>query len=140
MIKVAIAADEGMVSPHFGHCRGYTVAVVDGGRISDIGYVANPGHEPGLLPRLLAGHGVQRVIAGGIGQRAQMLFAQNGIGCITGVEGRVDDVLAAFAAGTLVAGGSLCDHDQVNEGGTSHQCREDAEGGPGAGGSTHRGR
>ncbi len=139
MFKVAVATDDGMVSPHFGHCKGYTVAVVDGGRLMDVEFVPNPGHEPGLLPRLLAIHGVQRVVAGGIGQRAQMLFAQSGIACITGVQGTVDGVLSALAAGTLAGGASLCDHDDASQGDVVHKCR-DTKADPGSAGFADGGR
>lgn len=123
MTRIAIATDNGTVSPHFGHCSGYTLAQMEDGRLVAKTFVANPGHEPGLLPRLLAGHDVQLVIAGGIGQRAQMLFSQQGIDCITGVTGPVDAVLAALMAGKLAGGASLCDHDNTDQSGPSHQCR-----------------
>lgn len=111
MHKIAVASDDGQVSPHFGHCKGYSIAVIDGGAVVGTGYLDNPGHEPGLLPRLLAAEQVNCIIAGGIGQRAQMLFAQHGITCVTGVQGNVDDAIALYAKDALRAGESLCDHD-----------------------------
>lgn len=70
----------------------------------------SPGHEPDRLPRLLADHQVQVVIAGGMGPRAQQLFARCGIDCIIGASGPVDQVLAAFVNGDVKVGASACDH------------------------------
>ena len=123
MIKIAIASDNGQVSPHFGHCRGYSIALVDGGVVVATSYLDNPGHEPGLLPRLLAGEHVDCIIAGGIGQRAQMLFAQHGIACVTGVQGTVDDAIALYAQGALQAGQSMCDHDAQGAN-DKHKCND----------------
>ena len=44
-----------------------------------------PKHEPGAFPRWLHSLGVQVVIAGGIGQRALVLFAQQGINVVAGL-------------------------------------------------------
>jgi len=70
----------------------------------------NPGHQPGLLPKLLAQEGVECVIAGGIGNRAQALFSDSGIKVIPGVQGEADVVVDAFLTGELKAGQNLCDH------------------------------
>jgi len=123
MLKIAVASDNGQVSPHFGHCRGYSLAMIDGNAVVGTGYLDNPGHEPGLLPRLLAAEQVQCIIAGGIGQRAQMLFAQHGITCVTGVQGSVDSAIALYAKGALQAGQSMCDHDTQNAR-DEHRCED----------------
>ena len=47
-----------------------------------------PPHEPGLLPRGCTNKGSNVVIAGGMGQRAQQLFAQSGIRVLVGDAGR----------------------------------------------------
>jgi len=124
MTKIAIASDNDRVSPHFGHCAGYTLATIEGGRTLAVDYVANPGHEPGLLPRLLAKHGVNCIIAGGIGYRAQEIFARDGISCLTGVQGTVTDTISMFAAGALVSGDSLCDHETSGDSSSEHACRD----------------
>ena len=43
-----------------------------------------PQHEPGMLPRWLKGLGANAIIAGGMGSRAQGLFAEEGIQVIVG--------------------------------------------------------
>jgi predicted Fe-Mo cluster-binding NifX family protein len=74
--------------------------------------IPNPGHQPGFLPRFLAQKGVAVIVAGGMGPRAQALFAQNNIQTITGVQGEVKPVLNQLIAGQLTAGEDLCDHPQ----------------------------
>jgi len=70
--------------------------------------VANPGHQPGFLPGFLKELGTELVIAGGMGGRAQELFAQQGIELIVGVSGVVEDVIALFEKGELVSSGEVC--------------------------------
>lgn len=110
MMKAAISADASEVSPHFGRCAHYEIVEIDDGRIVGRETLANPGHAPGALPRLLKEHGVSVVVAGGMGPRAQQIFEQFGIQTITGVSGSIDRVAEALAAGTLKGGEDLCDH------------------------------
>ena len=86
-MKVAIATDQGYVSAHFGRCPSYTIFEVVDGKIQDKEEIDNPGHQPGFLPRYLAEKGVSVIIAGGMGPRAQGLFAQNDITTFLGVQG-----------------------------------------------------
>ena len=68
-------------------------------------------HEPGLLPRWLAEKGVTQIIAGGMGARAQQLFAERGIQVVTGAPADDPETLVkAFLSGTLVTGENACDH------------------------------
>jgi ATP-binding protein involved in chromosome partitioning len=70
-----------------------------------------PPHEPGLLPRWLAERGAQLIIAGGMGGRAQQLFAQNGIQVVVGAPAEAPETLAAaYLGGTLRSGENLCAH------------------------------
>lgn len=50
------------------------------------------------------------MIAGGMGTRAQQLFAENNIQVVAGASGQVDDVIEAYLKGNLRAGKNLCDH------------------------------
>jgi predicted Fe-Mo cluster-binding NifX family protein len=45
-----------------------------------------PLHEPGVLPRWLSEMGATTIIAGGMGVRAQQLFAQNNIQVVVGAD------------------------------------------------------
>jgi len=70
-----------------------------------------PRHEPGLLPPWLAERGATVIIAGGMGQRALTLFAQQGIRVVTGVPAEAPEKLVEdFLAGTLQTGENVCDH------------------------------
>ncbi len=109
-MKAAISADTTDVSPHFGRCERYEIIEIDDGRIVGREVLANPGHAPGALPRFLKEHGVNVVVAGGMGPRAQQIFEQFGIKTITGVSGSIHRVADALAAGTLKGGEDLCDH------------------------------
>ncbi|MDN5375761.1 MAG: hypothetical protein PWQ39_801 [Thermacetogenium sp.] len=109
-MKIAIPSQGNSVCPHFGHCEQFVIAEVQDGKVIGKETVAAPPHEPGLLPRYLAGKGVDVVIAGGMGSRAQQLFAQQNIRVITGASGLIDDVLAAFLGGNLETGPNVCDH------------------------------
>lgn len=117
-MKLAVATDGTMVAAHFGRCEAYTLVDVAGGQVGGREVVANPGHEPGFLPRFLAGLGVDVIVAGGMGPRAQGLFAERGIRTVVGVTGPVDKALEHFAAGRLAAGDSLCEHGPGHE----HDC------------------
>ena len=109
-MRYAIAADADQVSPHFGRCERYELVDVDDGQVVARGALANPGHEPGLLPRLLKESGVQVLVCGGAGPRAVNLLAELGIGMFAGVSGNVEDAVAAILRGELIGGESTCEH------------------------------
>ena len=67
-------------------------------------------HTNRVCCRMLAEKGVNVVIAGGMGSRAQDLFAQRDIQVITGASGSIDDALTAFIQGNLKTGPNVCDH------------------------------
>lgn len=109
-MKIATACDGTNVSPHFGRCERYLLAEVNGTNIELLGWLENPGHEPGALPRLMQEQGVHVVLAGGAGPRAQQLLAASGIELVTGVTGDSLQALQAFAQGNLEPGDSACEH------------------------------
>lgn len=109
-MKVAVPSEGTNICVHFGHCESFTIAEVEDGKVLNKKVLDAPPHEPGLLPRLLAGEGVDVVIAGGMGSRAQDLFAQQNIKVISGASGSIDDALAAFIKGNLQTGPNVCDH------------------------------
>ncbi|MCX5810134.1 MAG: iron-sulfur cluster carrier protein MrpORP, partial [Proteobacteria bacterium] len=79
-MKFAVPTNEGKLCAHFGHCEAF--ALIDAnkdGTIVNETYVTPPPHEPGLLPPWLSQQGVNCIIAGGMGSRAQQLFAQQGV-------------------------------------------------------------
>jgi predicted Fe-Mo cluster-binding NifX family protein len=109
-MKVAISTDQGYVSAHFGRCPAYTVVEIKEGQMLSREEIPNPGHQPGFLPQFLSEKGVNCIIAGGMGPRAQALFAQKNIESIIGVQGTVDEVIEKFIKQELEAGEDLCGH------------------------------
>lgn len=113
MMKIAIPLANNELCMHFGHCEQFAIIDADeqAKTIAKTELVTPPPHEPGLLPRWLAGKGVTLVIAGGMGGRAQDLFAAQGIKVLTGAPvGAPEKLVAAFFAGSLVLGANTCDH------------------------------
>lgn len=112
-MKIAVPVANGRLCLHFGHCAQFVIHEVDPAakRTLRREYLTPPPHEPGVLPRWLHEQGVNAVIAGGMGQRAQQLFTQNGIEVIVGApDGDPDEIVAAYLAGSLKAGDNVCDH------------------------------
>ncbi len=107
-MKIAISTDVGFVSAHFGRCPSFTIAEIEEEKILKIEEINNPGHQPAFLPNFLAERGVKYIICGGMGRRAQGLFAEKEIIPIVGVTGKVTEVIDKFVQGKLEAGESLC--------------------------------
>lgn len=119
-MKVAIATEGNQVSAHFGRCQCYTIFDVDNKEIKGKNSVDTPGHQPGMLPRFLNERGVDIVIAGGMGPKAQNLFSALNIQPVIGICGNVDDVIRDFVNGTLEGGESLCNHGTEHHQGCDH--------------------
>jgi ATP-binding protein involved in chromosome partitioning len=111
-MKFAVPTHERKLCAHFGHCEAFALIDTDGdGKIVNELYVNPPPHEPGLLPVWLSQQGVNCVIAGGMGSRAQQLFAENGIRVITGAMGESPkEVVEQYLKGSLQTGANTCDH------------------------------
>ena len=103
----------GVLASHFGHCAEFTFIEADcaAGIIGEMKKAAAPEHEPGLLPRWLAEQGADIILAGGMGSRAQQLFAENGIEVVTGVqELSPEEIVKKYLNDDLVTGSNACDH------------------------------
>ena len=112
-MKIAIPIVDGQLCMHFGHCAHFALVDVDekSKKIVVQKLVEPPPHEPGVLPKWLHEQGANVILAGGMGSRAQQLFQQNGIQVVVGCPAAAPaDLVAAFLAGTLVAGENVCDH------------------------------
>jgi ATP-binding protein involved in chromosome partitioning len=111
-MKFAVPTHEGKLCAHFGHCEAFALIDADGdGKVTNEIYVNPPPHEPGLLPEWLSQKGVTCVISGGMGSRAQQLFAQKGIKVITGALGESPkEIVEHYLKGTLQTGANTCDH------------------------------
>jgi ATP-binding protein involved in chromosome partitioning len=112
-MKIAVPVTGGMLSSHFGHCEQFVLFEVGpGGKLAGKPLALTPPpHEPGTFPKWLHEQGTTVIIAGGMGSRAQSLFAQNGIEVMVGASGGAAEALVQdFLAGRLVTGANICDH------------------------------
>ncbi|MCK4885916.1 MAG: NifB/NifX family molybdenum-iron cluster-binding protein [Planctomycetes bacterium] len=112
-MRIAIPTSNEKLCPHFGHCDQFCIVDVDNESkaIKNQELVTPPAHEPGVLPKWLAGLHVNMIIAGGMGQRAQHLFSQNQIEVVVGAPTEPPEKLVlAYLDGTLAAGDNICDH------------------------------
>jgi len=110
-MTVAIPVSGGKLSPHFGHCEQFALFAVADKSVTGRQDLTPPPHEPGVLPRWLKENGVTVVIAGGMGQRAQSLFEQEGIEVVCGAPAQdPEQVVGSYLKGTLEIGDNACDH------------------------------
>ncbi|MBS3762094.1 MAG: NifB/NifX family molybdenum-iron cluster-binding protein [Planctomycetes bacterium] len=112
-MKFAIPLADGKLAMHFGHCEEFALVEVDDETedIVETERVTPPAHAPGVLPKFLADQGASVIIAGGMGTRAQDMFAHNDIKVVVGApaespEKLVQDLLDE----DLDLGDNVCDH------------------------------
>ena len=96
---------EAPLGAHFGHCDLYTLVKITDGKVLEVATLPNVPHEQGgcMAPvNHLAQHGVQVLIAGGMGMRPLMGFNQVGIDVLYGADAQtVGDAVKAFLSGSL---------------------------------------
>jgi len=110
---IALPVENGKLCMHFGHCGSFTIMEVDEKKkeISSTKAITPPPHEPGVLPKWLASLGVNLVIAGGMGSRAQELFVMNEIKVVVGAPPEDPEKLVLkYIDGKLETGSNVCDH------------------------------
>jgi Mrp family chromosome partitioning ATPase/predicted Fe-Mo cluster-binding NifX family protein len=109
--RVALPLDRGLLSTHFGHSAEFAIYDLEDGKVVGEKTVEPPPHAPGVIPKWLQEQGVDLVIAGGLGSRAQALFEESGIATIHGApRAKPRDVVDSYLAGSLSTGENICDH------------------------------
>jgi Mrp family chromosome partitioning ATPase/predicted Fe-Mo cluster-binding NifX family protein len=111
--RFAVPTSDGLLCPHFGHCEEFTLIDVETAskQILSVTTIPAPEHEPGLLPTWLADKGAGFIIAGGMGSKAQQLFAEQGVTVVTGAtQAAPETVVKLYLADALVTGQNVCDH------------------------------
>ncbi len=96
---------ESVLSYHFGHCPYYVIVDVDGNEVKKVESMPNAmaqEHDPGELPSYMKSLGIDVIITGGMGPRAQQYFEDYGIKTVTGAYGKVKDVLEEFLQSKIV--------------------------------------
>ena len=112
-MKIAIPIAHGKLCMHFGHCETFEILTVDSNKKTVVSSESKtpPPHEPGVLPKWLGEQNVDVILAGGMGQRAQDLFAAQGIQVVTGVfADSPEKLVQSYLADTLSCGENVCDH------------------------------
>jgi len=107
----AIPTLHGELTAHFGHCEKFAIVETVDEKVMNEYMLEPPIHEPGVYPRFLAEKGIHIIIAGGMGQKAQDLFAQNKIEVFMGVlTGTPAKLVEDYFSKQLQTGKNLCDH------------------------------
>ena len=112
-MRIAIPLAQGRLSLHFGHCDQFAVFDIDENisRVISREDATPPSYAPGALPKWLHENNVSVIIASGMGQRAQQLFAQNNIRVVIGASGQApEELVSAFLENRLETGDNICDH------------------------------
>ena len=111
-MKIAIPTVNDELCMHFGHCDKFIVFETnENNEIVKSEKLTPPPHEPGVLPKWLKSEGADVIIAGGMGMRAQELFAASGVKVYTGAPaGEAQKIVEAFLSDSLVTGDNVCDH------------------------------
>ncbi len=111
MTKIAIPVTNGKLNHHFGHTQQFHIYEIENRTLKNIEILSPPPHEPGVYPKWLAEMGVTDVIAGGMGQRAIVLFNQNKINVFVGVPVKTPkELVMDFIDGILETSDNVCDH------------------------------
>jgi predicted Fe-Mo cluster-binding NifX family protein len=109
--KFAIPTLNEKLTAHFGHCEKFAIVDVEDDKVINQEFIVPPVHQPGVYPKFLADQGVHVIIAGGMGQKAQDLFAMNNIEVHMGVQdGSPSDLVMNYLNDQLQTGQNLCDH------------------------------
>ena len=109
--KFAIPTVNNALTPHFGHCEKFAIVETENESIVGMDYIDPPLHQPGAYPGFLASHGVNVVISGGMGFKAQELFSMNNIEVCIGVSSDSPELLVEqYLQDRLQTGKNLCDH------------------------------
>lgn len=112
MKRLAFPVVDGKLATHFGHCEKFVLIDLDDeNTMNTEREVESPPHQPGILPGWLKEKGATTIVAGGMGRRAQNLFAKEGIEVIVGAPAKDPHSLAElYIQGKLASGKNLCDH------------------------------
>ncbi len=109
---IAIPVENGVLCAHFGHCERFAIVEVTDGNIEKISEHLPPEHVPGLYPRWIAQFGVSDVIAGGMGQKAIMLFQEQNINAFVGAPVKTpEELVRDFLDNKLTLEANYCNHD-----------------------------
>ena len=109
-MKIAVSATSGSldadVDPRFGRCSYFIIVETEGNEIKSHKEISNEAVQStrgaGIqAAQTVANEGVEVVITGNIGPNAFNVLSQTGIKVVTGVSGKVSDVVKKYLKGEL---------------------------------------
>lgn len=107
----AIPTIKGELTQHFGHCEKFAIVETEDNQIIREYFINPPIHQPGAYPKYLAERGINVIIAGGMGNKAQELFAINNIEVFVGLQpDSPKNLVKYYLDNKLESGDNLCDH------------------------------
>ena len=119
-MKIAIPWEANSVFQHFGQTKLFSIYEVVEGQAKEAGLLDAGQNGHGALVGLLKEESVDTVICGGIGNGARELLQAAGIKLVAGAQGRIQEVVTDYLAGTLQHNADFhCDH---HDHGDSHSC------------------
>ena len=120
-MKICIPTSEGKLCGHFGHCDSFTFAEINL-ETKEILSIEEKIPEEGISCQSaswISEQGTNKVLAGGMGGRPLMTFAQNGVEVVAGCpELPIKEVLEKYLSNTLETGENAC----AGEGHDHHHC------------------
>ena len=118
IMKICIPTSDGKLCGHFGHCDSFTFAEINP-ETREILSIEERVPEEGISCQSaswISEQGVSKVLAGGMGGRPMMMFAQNGVEVVAGCpELPIREVIESYLSNTLETGENSC-------GGEHHHC------------------
>jgi len=114
MTKIAVPVQGNTVSAHFGHAPHFKIFSIENNSINNEEILGNPGHQPGLLPKLLNEAGADIIIASGMGQKAITLFENNEIQVVCGASGEAKPAVENYLRDQLDTSENACSHEDYS--------------------------
>lgn len=128
IMKICIPTSEGKLCGHFGHCDSFTFAEINP-ETNEILSIEERVPEDGISCQSaswISEQGVSKVLAGGMGGRPLMMFAQNGVEVVAGCpELPIREVLEKYISNSLETAENACggeghDHSHCHHHGNCH--------------------
>lgn len=116
-MKIALPHEYGYVNQHFGKSREFVIVEMDGGQMAakKILSAEQLQHNHEGLAGLLKDEQVDIVIVGGIGAGALGPLKALGLQVVTGISGKIDEVVVNYVQGKLPSNSvASCDNHGAN--------------------------
>ena len=120
MMRIAVTYEQEMVGQHFGRTEQFKLYDIEDGKIVRSQVIDTNGTGHGALAGFLRAAEVETLICGGIGMGARNALQEVGIRLLPGVNGKADEAVEQYLAGSLETNpDEVCQHHGHGEG---HDC------------------